>query len=402
MSWQVLQIEDFAEVVGGGTPSTKKDEYWGGNIPWIGPKDLSDWKFRFINKGERDISEMGLNNSSTKLLPRNSVLVTSRAPIGYIALAQNPICTNQGFQSLVCNEEIAYPVFIFYLLKNNVDKLKAVASGATFPEISKSKMKKVQLSIPPLETQIRIADILSTYDELIENNLKRINLLEQAAQNIYKEWFVNMRFPGYEEAKFDSETGLPQGWEEKGICDFKSFKQYETKIQPFNGEKEYLATANIKGIAIQERGDSFTFENKPSRAQIQPPLNSVWFARMSNTDKVLLVTEKANNDFMISSGFAGFKAEKKEALPFLFCLINNSNFSKLKDANATGSTQVSLNNNSLKSIKVIEPTFDMIEKFGALNYDSLELIQHLFKANEKLKQARDILLPRLMNQTIEV
>ena len=211
-----------------------------------------------------------------------------------------------------------------------------------------------------------------------------------------------MRFPGHENTPINSETGLPEGWSEKSICEFDSFKQYKVKIKPFEGEREYLATANISGIKIDERGEYFSYENKPSRAQIQPPVDSVWFARMSKTDKVLFLTENSNNNFMISSGFAGFKAEKKEHLPFLFCLINDTLFSDLKDSYSTGSTQISINNNSLKSINLIEPQIDVIEKFGSKTYDSLKLINHLFRTNEQLKKARDILLPRLMNQTIKV
>lgn len=403
MKWEMVYIKEIGKVITGKTPSTKERKYYDGDYLFISPKDLR-FDSRYIKETNVKITEAAIEKFRNQVVNKNSIFFTSLSfGFGKIGIANEKCLTNQQIHSIVVDESKYDFNFIYYLIKHSTSLIRSYDAGIVTPIVPKKVFEKIRLNVPKnITVQEKIGKLLSSYDDLIENNLKRIKLLEQAAQNIYKEWFVNMRFPGYEEAKFDSETGLPEGWEEKGICDFKSFKQYKTKIQPFNGEKEYLATANINGIAIQERGDSFTFENKPSRAQIQPPLNSVWFARMSNTDKVLLVTEKANNDFMISSGFAGFKAEKKEALPFLFCLINNSNFSKLKDANATGSTQVSLNNNSLKSIKVIEPTFDMIEKFGALNYDSLELIQHLFKANEKLKQARDILLPRLMNQTIEV
>ena len=294
-----------------------------------------------------------------------------------------------------------HPKFIYYFL-HQFD-FKKLNAGAAVPTLNRNTLSSINVTYTKsLQTQKHIAEILSAYDDLIENNLKRIKLLEQAAQNIYKEWFVNMRFPGHENTPINSETGLPEGWSEKSICEFDSFKQYKVKIKPFEGNREYLATANISGIKIDERGEYFSYENKPSRAQIQPPVDSVWFARMSKTDKVLFLTENSNNNFMISSGFAGFKAEKKEHLPFLFCLINDTLFSDLKDSYATGSTQISINNNSLKSINLIEPQIDVIEKFGSKTYDSLKLINHLFRTNEQLKKARDILLPRLMNQTIKV
>ena len=293
-----------------------------------------------------------------------------------------------------------YPDYIYYFLKNiNFDNYN---SGSAQPSLNRNFIYPIKINIPPLQTQKRIADILSAYDDLIENNLKRIKLLEQAAQNIYKEWFVNLRFPGHENTPINLETGLPGGWEEKGLCEFNSFKQYKAKIKVYEGEKEYLATANVDGIKISERGEYFSFDKKPSRAQIAPPSNSVWFARMSNTDKVLCFTEDTNNDLIISSGFAGFKAEEKVFLPFLFCTINNDVFSNLKDNYSTGSTQVSINNKSINSIRFIEPEIQKIREFGEKLYPSLEMINKLFVTNKKLKAARDILLPRLMNRTIEV
>ncbi|MDC3182408.1 restriction endonuclease subunit S [Flavobacteriaceae bacterium] len=290
--------------------------------------------------------------------------------------------------------------YIKYVLDVKLNSLLKFAGGGTFPNLKKDDIK--DFKIPILKEKDKLVSIISAYDDLIENNLKRIKLLEQAAQNIYKEWFVNLRFPGHENTPINEETGLPEGWGEKGLCEFASFVQYKVKIKKYEGEKEYLATANVDGIKISEQGEYFSFDKKPSRAQIAPPLNSVWFARMSNTEKVLCFTENTNNDLMISSGFAGFKAEEKEFLPFLFCTINSDVFSKLKDSYATGSTQVSINNKSINSIRFIEPKIQTIKEFGEKIYPSLEMINKLFVTNKKLKAARDIMLPRLMNRTIEV
>lgn len=408
MSWEVVHIGDNCEVLSAKRIFAK--DYVDSGIPFYRSKEIIYKAFNQFEGDEVFIKEERFNEIKNKFgaPKKGDVLISSvgnRSGISYWVKDEYDFYFKDGNLIWFRNfNDVMSSKYLVYFLNSKLGqaKINNMFIGAAQKALTIEGVKRIKLSLPPSETQKQIADILSAYDDLIENNLKRIKLLEQAAQNIYKEWFVNMRFPSHENTTINSETGLPEGWEEKGICEFNSFKQYKSKIQPFEGEKEYLATANVNGIAIEERGDSFTYENKPSRAQIHPPLNSIWFARMSETDKVLFITEKTNNDFMISSGFAGFKAEKKELLPFLFCLINNSKFSKLKDANATGSTQVSINNKSLNSIKFIEPTYEMIEKFGALNYDSLELIQHLFKANEKLKSARDILLPRLMNQTIEV
>ena len=108
------RIKDIGEVVGGGTPRTDTPEYWNGNIPWLSPVDLSNYSNIFISKGQNNITELGLKKSSTKLLPKDTVLLSSRAPIGYLAIAENEICTNQGFKSIICDKKKVVPLFLYY------------------------------------------------------------------------------------------------------------------------------------------------------------------------------------------------------------------------------------------------------------------------------------------------
>jgi type I restriction enzyme S subunit len=213
---------------------------------------------------------------------------------------------------------------------------------------------------------------------------------------------VNFYFPNYEHTEFDAESGLPVGWEKKSLNNFDCVYQFKEKVKSYIGEKEYLATANVEGINISERGEYFTFENRPSRAQHLAPQESVWFARMSKTYKVILFTKSSNSDILLSSGFVGFVPKNSQFLPFLFCLINNKLFFETKDLFCTGSTQVSLNNESISKLIYIEPTEEIITEFGNKVYPLIEQINKLFELNQKLKEARDILLPRLMNRTIEV
>ena len=170
--WKELKIEDFCEVIGGGTPSTKEDSYYGGEISWITPRDLTNYKKRFILRGERNITELGLKNSSARILPKNSILLTSRAPIGYLAIAEKEVCTNQGFKSLVINPEKADYNFVYYLIKSNVERIKGLGTGTTFAEISGSVVKNLKFSLPDLPTQTAIAEILSSLDDKIELNNK--------------------------------------------------------------------------------------------------------------------------------------------------------------------------------------------------------------------------------------
>ena len=139
--WKECTIADLGEVVGGATPSTKKAEnYENGNISWITPKDLSTFNGRYILRGERNITEIGLRSCSTRLLPPNTVLFSSRAPIGYVAIAAKEMCTNQGFKSVIPNPNTDY-MFLYYLLKYNKDNIENMGSGTTFKEVSGNTMK---------------------------------------------------------------------------------------------------------------------------------------------------------------------------------------------------------------------------------------------------------------------
>ena len=202
--WKKCKISDIGTVMGGATPSTKKAEnYDGGTIAWITPKDLSTFNGRYIKYGERNITDKGLNSCSTQLLPRNTVLFSSRAPIGYIAIAANEVCTNQGFKSVIPNDDTD-PLFLFYLLKYNKDKIESMGSGTTFKEVSGNTMKNIFVNVPTdKRVQEKIASILGAIDDKIELNNAINNNLEQQVSALYQSWFED----------FEPTNGVcPENW----------------------------------------------------------------------------------------------------------------------------------------------------------------------------------------------
>ena len=173
MKWVAKKLKELGTIVGGGTPSTKHPEYYADNaIGWITPKDLSNHVGRFISHGERDISEAGLKNSPAKLMPKGTVLFSSRAPIGYVAIASEELCTNQGFKSIVPNQTTDSD-FLYYLLKVYSPRIEAIAGGSTFKEVSGSTLGNVVVKVPEdLCDQKAISSVLITLDNKIENNIK--------------------------------------------------------------------------------------------------------------------------------------------------------------------------------------------------------------------------------------
>jgi type I restriction enzyme S subunit len=160
--WRVGKLSDVGEIIGGGTPSKSKPEYYSEiGIPWITPKDLSINKNKYISRGEIDISELGLRESSARLMPKGTVLFSSRAPIGYIAIAKNAVTTNRGFKSVVPFENISSE-YIYLLLKNSINEIESRATGSTFKEISGGEMKKVPIILPPKEIIRKFNEIATT------------------------------------------------------------------------------------------------------------------------------------------------------------------------------------------------------------------------------------------------
>ncbi|WP_366533888.1 restriction endonuclease subunit S [Streptococcus suis] len=169
-------FSEIGEIVGGGTPSKKVDDYWNGDIPWLSPKDLSLNPAMFTGRGQNSITELGYKKSSAKLMPRNSILFSSRAPIGYITIAENDISTNQGFKSIIPKPEYPY-TFVYELLKQETPSLESSASGSTFKEVSGTHLRNHEIQIPSHSAIIK-------FHESVKPLFKTINLNEKEIQKL--------------------------------------------------------------------------------------------------------------------------------------------------------------------------------------------------------------------------
>ena len=295
--------------------------------------------------------------------------------------------------------------FLFYRLRC-IDfsgyVLGEARGAANQASITLETIKRFPFYCPKLASQQRIASILSRYDSLIENYQKQIKLLEEAAQRLYKEWFVDLRFPGYENTPVVN--GVPEGWYISSITDTTLFSFVKSRVSKFDGEKIYYATADVDNTYICGNGITVNYDNKPSRAQIIPPPYSIWFARMSKSYKILGFSEK-NEDrrkkTIISSGFAGFQS-KVDTYGFMYCMISSQWFNNEKDRFATGSTQVSLTNEGLSRIACLFPKEDIAIKFSRVTNNIIERMVLLKETCFILTEARDRLLPKLMSGEIEV
>ena len=213
--WMQVTLGDVGEIISGGTPSTAIPEYWNGEINWITPADLSGYSKKYIIHGAKSISKLGLKKSSAKLMPKGSVLFSSRAPIGYVVIANSELCTNQGFKSIIPNESV-FNEYLFYFLKSAKKEVQDAASGTTFKEISLTKFSKLRIPLPPLAEQQRI---VAKIEELFSSLDKGIESLKSAQQQlkVYRQSVLKAAFSGKLTEKFrkisDNEKGtcLPAG-----------------------------------------------------------------------------------------------------------------------------------------------------------------------------------------------
>lgn len=220
--WRDQRIDELADIVSGGTPSREIAEYWGGDIAWVTPSDITKCQGNYLSITEEKITQLGLRNSSAKMLPKGTVLFTSRATIGESRLATKEVCTNQGFKSLISNPGTDSR-FLYYSVLLNVSKFKRYAIGSTFPEINKKDMARVKISIPVApEEQQKISDVIESADKAIEKTKALIAKYENIKQGMMQDLFTRgvdengQLRPSYEDAPHlyqETELGwIPKDW----------------------------------------------------------------------------------------------------------------------------------------------------------------------------------------------
>ena len=240
--WENKELGDICDVIGGGTPKTKISEYWDGEIVWLSPIDLPPiGEISFVSDSRKKITDLGLNKSSAKLLPKGSVIYSTRASIGKIAIAEIPLSTNQGFTNFICNERINNH-FLCYSLKHFNKTIEGLSNSTTFKEVSKTAIKSFKIPLPPLEEQKRIVAKIDTLFAKID---KAISLTEESLvqgknllPSVLKEVF---------------EKGKADGWEEKKLGEIAFLKSGST---PRRSNKSYWEGGTIPWLKSGELNDS--------------------------------------------------------------------------------------------------------------------------------------------------
>lgn len=360
--WQRVKLGNIADVIGGGTPSTKNYDFWNGDISWLTPKDLSGYKERYISKGERNITNSGLQNSSARLLPKGTVLLTSRAPIGYLAIAKQEVCTNQGFKSIVLKSGYS-PEFFYYLLKNNMEYIIGMSSGSTFAEISGTQVKNLEFNVPDYDTQKKIARVLGALDDKIELNNKINQNLESQAQALF---FNFIQKKPFEQKMLSDVSVIKYG---KGLPTNKLLK---TGYKVFGGNgiigyySEFLYKEPQILISCRGAASGTILESHP-------------FSYITNNSLIVELNDRRYYEF----------------LKRYFFLNQLHSY-------ATGSAQPQITIDNIKTVEIPYPNFEEIEQLSLLLKILSTAVYQNIGENTRLAQLRDILLPKLMSGEIDV
>ncbi len=397
---KMVTVGDLGKIITGKTPPTKDKDNYGGDIPFITPVDMVG--NRNIFNTERYISKKGLNTVKNCFLPEHSVCVSCiGSDMGKTVITVKPSVTNQQINSIIVDENSYDYLYVYYLMRTLEEKIKSLGKNATaVPILNKTKFSNIEVSIfDDLERQKAISSILSAYDNLIENNQKQIKLLEEAAQRLYKEWFVDLRFPGYETTPIVD--GIPEGWER---CPFSKkvsvmsggtpktdVKEYYGGDIPFYSPKDHFGCffAYTTAITITEEG------LKNCNSALYPVNTIIITARGTVGKTVLLATPMAMNQ----SCYA-LKCDELRSPYYLFFSLN-AEVAKLKGM-SNGGVFDTIIVKTFDNIFLTVPDSRLVKLFEEKVTPIMCQIKKKMEEIMALSEARDRLLPKLMSGEIEV
>lgn len=394
-------VDVLLSIHSGGTPSTKNSKYWNGNLKWLSSGETSQ---DFISDTLNHITNLGVKNSSTKLAHKGDVVIACAGQgktRGQVSLLLCDMYINQSVIALTSNKNIIYPLYLYYNLKNRYNELRGGSDSSSIRgSITTSNLKNLSIYLPSLKVQKKSADVLYSIDTSIINNNKRINLLEQMAENLYKEWFVRFRFPGYETTTFKS--GIPSNWTIKKLKDFGRIETGKTpstaKPENYGNAYHFVKTPDMHGNIFVIKTEEMLSEIG-SNSQIKKllPINSIMVSCIGSAGIVAINTKPAHTNQQINS----IVLDKPYELEWLYFTCKELK-GIIQSFGANGATMTNLSKGKFEKLKVYYPTPEIISKFHQMVEPMFSELKSLLTVNENLIKQRDLLLPRLMSGKLEV
>ncbi|MDO9925978.1 restriction endonuclease subunit S [Glaesserella parasuis] len=454
-SWKKSKLSEVINIIGGGTPKRSEEKYWNGNIPWLSVADFNN-DLRFVSSSAEYITELGLSQSSTKLLKRGDLIISARGTVGCLAQLDKPMAFNQSCYGLNGKENIIDNGFLYYFLKNNIKELKQKTHGAVFDTITRDTFDYIEIYYPNIERQKEIAEILEDYDKKIQLNTQINQTLEQIAQTIFKSWFIDFdpvhakanalasgqtleqatqaamavisgkntqelhrlqtaNLEQYQQlweiaeafpSGFDEE-GVPRGWEQTTLSEVCSMKNgYAFKSSDWTEEGiPVIKIGSVKPMIVEVDGNGFVDEE-------HSVLHSEFL--LTEGDIVVGLTGYVGEVGRIPQGrtamlnqrvakFIPNKLnEQQDYYSFVYCLVRDKSFKAFAETNAKGSAQANISTKELLNYSIILASPEIQMKFESLIKPLLDKILVNSGNNEYLSKVRDLLLPNLLSGEIHL
>ncbi|MEM3473641.1 MAG: restriction endonuclease subunit S [archaeon] len=411
--WEVSVFNDIAEI------DPKRELKKGEKAKYVGMEDIKPFTRKISNFQIKEFKGGSKFKNNDILFARITPCLENGKTAFVNVFEQDEI----GFGStefIVFSSKngITDPMFIYYLLISSEVRniaIKSMTGTSGRQRVEKEVFKSILVPFPPLSEQRAIAKILSDLDSKIELNQQMNKTLEAIGQAIFKHWFIDFEFPNEEGKPYKSSGGemvyneelgkeIPKGWKVGKLGDGVLTNILSTGIIEFEGEKIYLDTSSVQNSEIIDMGTNIKFNERPSRANMQPEANTVWFARMKNSKKTMFFDDYSSyaiNNFILSTGFAGLGV-KKHALYYIWSFVLRGEFELTKDNLCNGTTMQAINNKNIKKIRVLVPPDPLLEKFNFVIKPIYERTYYNWLKRLYLSQIRDSLLPKLMTGKIRV
>ena len=405
MELRKVRLGEIATIVNGATPSTTDPCNYDGDIVWITPKDLSDQKSKYIKEGSRNITQKGFDSCSAQLIPPLNILMSSRAPIGLLAINEVECCTNQGFKNIIVDKSICDADYMFYYLHYHMAEVQALGSGTTFKEVSKSSLERLSVTLPNLSVQRKIGKLLSDIDRKIALNRWMNATLEAMARQLYDYWFLQFDFPDAHGKPYKSSGGkmtwnnqlkrdIPEGWSCGTLSDIANITMGQSP----------------DGSSYNEEGNGIIFYQGSTDFGIRFPdirLFTTAPRRFANKGDILMsvrapvgVLNIANNDCCIGRGLSALSS-KIGSMTHLYYTMDLFRL-KFVGMNAVGTTFGSITKDELHDLPVVRPAHEVLNSFEQICRPIYDKQMKIGESISTLTRLRTTLLPLLMNGQVSV
>ena len=396
MSWAEVAIGDLGRVVTGDTPPRKNPEYYGSAYPFIKPTDMKVGQ-RFTKDYEECYSEEGFVKYNKKLIPAGSTAVVTIGSIGQkLTLLHADSFVNQAVNAVVPNQDRFDSLYVYYLLKHNLSLVKQADTGASSGRENVSKSNFSALTVwacLDLATQKRIAEVLDALDSSIETNQRRIALLEDGARRLYREWFVQLRFPGHESVRVHD--GLPQGWQALALTGVAEF------INGFAFKPEHQQDTGLPIVKIPELRDGVSSKTPRGPGNAVPIRNHIDTGDvLFSWSATLLVNEWGEGPALLNQHL--FKVVPRNLIHRRLIRFAVEAAIPSLLGQSVGATMQHIRRSALDTHLMLVPDQSVANAFAALVDPMMDMVLSLKEQNRHLTAARDMLLPKLMSGQLDV